>query len=513
MSGVVFRTDASTVIGTGHVMRCLTLAAKLKESGAQVAFVCREHAGHLCDMIEDRWGFAVYRLPRDPNHDKQSRRSDADLAHAGWLDSGRENDAAETTAAISTQFKYPDWLVVDHYALDARWEAALRPLTRNLMVIDDLADRHHDCDVLLDQNLHRNIAKRYDDLVPAHCCRLLGPQYALLRPEFQIARKKLRVRDGTVRQVLIFFGGMDAHNETSKAIEAITSINRPDLTVDVIVGATNPNLENIRSICARLAHVRLHHNPGNIAELIANADLSIGAAGATAWERCCLGLPSIMISLAMNQESIAHALADDGLAIYLGKRAAVTAGMITAAVEELMRNPDRMKAMGRACAELTDGNGAKRVACALDSHPIVLRPAQIGDCDSLYQWRNAEETRRYFHHPEPISIETHRDWLTSVLRNKSRSLLIGQRNGEPVGVLRYDCARTQCAVSIYLVPSQRGHGYGSRLLCAGHEWLRQNRQNIRQVRAEVVKANRASVGAFLQAGYVKDDGVFVKQIA
>ena len=514
MSGVFFRTDASAAIGSGHVMRCLALAAKLKTAGAEVCFICRELPGNLCGTINDSWGFPVHRLPHDPGWTPHPSSNEPDTTtHAAWLGADWQDDARQTAGAISSQLKGSDWLVVDHYALDARWEAALRPSTRHLMVIDDLADRSHECDVLLDQNLHRDLSTRYDNLIPSHCQRLLGPRYALLRQEFGKARAKLRVRDGVVRRLLIFFGGTDTNNETAKALEAVKALNRPDVDVDVIVGATSPNLENIRSICAGLPHACLHHNPNNIAELIGNADLAIGATGATSWERCCLGLPSIVISLAMNQESIARALADDGLAIYLGKRAAVTAGMITAAVEELMPNPDRMKAMGRVCAELTDGNGAKRVARALDSHPVVLRLAQIGDCDSLYQWRNAEETRRYFHLPEPISIETHRDWLTSVLRNKSRSLLIGQRNGEPVGVLRYDCSGMQCTVSIYLVPHQHGRGYGPRLLCAGQEWLRQTRPDIRLVRAEVVKTNRASIEAFLQAGYVLDGEVFVKQIA
>lgn len=481
-------------------MRCLTLANELRQRSIDAMFVCQVLDGDLITHIEAR-GFKVFR------RSGVDQRSKFDSLLPDW------RDDAEFTKSHLQQIGDVDWVIVDHYGLDRGWEQEVRPFTKRIMVIDDLANRPHDCDLLLDQNDRANPPIRYQGLVPNNCRLLMGPRYALLRPEFREVGRSLRTRDGNIRRVLIFFAAGDPTDETTKALTAIRKLREPKIEVDVVIGSANPRREQIGKLCAAMPNVAFHCQVENMAELMARADLALGATGANSWERCCLGLPSIVISLAMNQESIAHALADDGLAIYLGKRAAVTAGMITAAVEELMRNPDRMKAMGRACAELTDGNGAKRVARALDSHPIVLRPAQIGDCASLYQWRNAEETRRYFHHPEPISIETHRDWLTSVLRNKSRSLLIAQRNDEPVGVLRYDCARTQCTVSIYLVPSQRGHGYGSRLLCAGHEWLRQNRQNIRQVRAEVVKANRASVEAFLQAGYVKGDGVFVKQIA
>jgi UDP-2,4-diacetamido-2,4,6-trideoxy-beta-L-altropyranose hydrolase len=494
-------------------MRCLALAAKLITAGAEVCFICRELPGNLCATINDSWGFSVYRLPHNPGWAPQPARNEPDeTTHAVWLEADWQDDAGQTALAISSQLKGADWLVVDHYALDARWEAALRPSTRHLMVIDDLADRSHECDVLLDQNLHRDLSTRYDNLIPSHCQRLLGPRYALLRQEFGEARAKLRVRDGVVRRLLIFFGGIDTDNETSKALEAVKTLNQPDIEVDVIVGAASPNLENIRSICAGLPHACLHYNPNNIAELIGNADLAIGATGATSWERCCLGLPSIVISLAMNQESIAHALTDGGLAIYLGKRTAVTAGMITAAVEELMRNPDRMKAMSSACAALLDGHGTERVARALDMQPIVLRPAHIGDCESLHQWRNAEETRRHSHRPDTIPLQQHQQWLNDLLRDPERVLLIGERDHQPIGVLRYDCEAPRCTVSIYLVPGQHGHGYGPRLLRAGHEWLQQHRRDVMQVRAEVLESNRASADTFLQAGYRRQDNIYIKNL-
>lgn len=513
MTRVAIRADASTVIGSGHIMRCLALAAKLKASGAEISFICRELPGNLCDTISDRWGFPVHRLPHNPGRTPLTAHDVSDnSAHAAWLGTNWQDDAAQTAMAISSQFASADWLVVDHYALDARWEAAMRPTARHLMVIDDLADREHDCDLLLDQNLHRDVSTRYENLVPSHCRRLLGPRYALLRQEFREARTRMRVRDGVVRRVLIFFGGIDANNETSKALEAMMSLDRPDIDLDVIVGATNPNLEHIRSICTAMPRARLHHNPGNVSELIGSADLAIGAAGATSWERCCLGLPSFVISLAMNQESIACALDDDGLAIYLGIHTEVTAGTIAAAVEDLVCNSDRVKEMGVRCAALVDGHGTERVVRALDSKPIILRAARASDCESLHQWRNAEETRRYSHNPDPIPLKHHRQWLNNILRDHERVLLIGERNQQPIGVLRYDCEAPRCTVSIYLVPGQHGHGYGPRLLLAGHEWLRQHRRDVMQVRAEVIESNRVSADAFSQAGYRRQDTMYIKNL-
>jgi len=347
-------------------MRCLTLARSIAADGAQVSFVCRELEGNLCDGISSRWGFTVDRLARIPDWAARGRNGGTADEHAGWLGADWQDDASETARVISSRYGRTDWLIVDHYALDERWEKTLRPLTSNLMVIDDLADRRHDCDVLLDQNLHdQDPAARYEDLIPPDCRRLLGPRYALLRPEFREARAKLRARDGSVRRLLIFFGGVDANNETAKAVEAVRALGRPDIAVDVIVGSTNPNLDDIRAKCAGLAGAKLHRDPDNIAELMSNADLAIGATGATSWERCCLGLPTIVISLAANQESIARALSDCGLAIYLGRRELVDAGQITASLRNLLADRSRALKMSSACLALVDGEGIARVTQAL----------------------------------------------------------------------------------------------------------------------------------------------------
>ena len=340
-ASVVFRVDASTVIGTGHVMRCLTLATKLKGDGARVSFVCRAGAGDLIGTIADA-GIPVDTLSARPVPNGATPHPEA-------LDAAWRDDADETVAAIEARHGRPDWIVVDHYALDARWETRLRGFATNVMVVDDLANRGHDCEILVDQNLHANLERRYDDLIPPDCRRLLGPRYALLRPEFRDARERSRRRDGSVHRILVFFGGVDMHNETSRALEAMKPLGSRAIAVDVIVGAASPHLEAVRAHCGGL-DATVHHHPPNIAELAARADLAIGATGATSWERCCVGLPANVVSLAANQESVARALAAQGLAIYLGRREAVTATDIAAALESLARDPAKVRAMSAACA-------------------------------------------------------------------------------------------------------------------------------------------------------------------
>lgn len=347
---VVVRSDASVQLGAGHIMRCLALAGELRSEGARVSFICRELPGDLCGLVEKK-GYPVRRLPESgrlpegkPDQDDYSR---GDLSPA--------EDAVRTIAVLEKDGG-ADWLVVDHYSLDSRWESQMRPLVKNIMVIDDLADRPHDCDLLLDQNLCKDMETRYQGLVPAHCRKLLGPGHALLRPEFRAARKILRERDGRVRRILVFFGGSDPADQTSKALEAIRRLNRPDISVDVVVGDSNPARDRVREKCSRLPNTAYHCQVENMAGLMAAADLAIGAGGTAAWERCFLGLPAVVLVVAQNQDQAAAAVAAAGAVRNLGWHDKVGAESLADAVEELLRNPGALREMGEKAVKLM-GNG------------------------------------------------------------------------------------------------------------------------------------------------------------
>jgi UDP-2,4-diacetamido-2,4,6-trideoxy-beta-L-altropyranose hydrolase len=338
---VIFRSDASVHIGIGHVMRCLTLAEALRERGAKCQFICREYEGHLLEQIRQR-GFHAYGLPvadklADPT------RSDAKQNSGQFVRLGLDwtTDAAQTK--VSAARTVIDWLIVDHYALDAQWERALRPICRRLMVIDDLADRRHDCDVLLDQNFHRDQDQRYQELLPKQCKTLLGPAYVLLRSEFEKARQRLRMRDGIVKRLLVFFGGSDPKNQTQTVLTLLEKMNIPDVLIDVVVGHTNPNRRAIQEFCDRLPSVTYHCNVSNMAELIVNADLGIGAGGSAMWERCYLGLPTITVVFAENQVRTSEDVAQLGAIEYLGSTDSLGADDYERAISRLIANPQRLK--------------------------------------------------------------------------------------------------------------------------------------------------------------------------
>lgn len=313
---VIFRCDASIQIGTGHVMRCLTLADALTTKGTECYFVCRKHEGHLLEVIKQR-GHQAYDLPFE-NYEEDSCENGTKLSHATWLGATQQEDAQQCVDII--KLIQPDWLIVDHYAIDIVWEKTLRPYCKKIMVIDDLADRRHDCDILLDQNYGRH-EKDYKDLVSYNCLLLCGPKYSLLRPEFSEWREySLKRRShGKLNHVLINLGGVDKDNVTTQIIKSLKYCSLPDsCRITVVMGSTAPWINLVRKEALNLPWItEVKSGIYNMAELMANSDLAIGAAGSTSWERCCLGVPSILLCIAENQKSVINSLEKNGIIVSL----------------------------------------------------------------------------------------------------------------------------------------------------------------------------------------------------
>jgi UDP-2,4-diacetamido-2,4,6-trideoxy-beta-L-altropyranose hydrolase len=357
---VVFRTDASLVMGQGHVMRCLTLANALRAQGIRSTFVCRQHSGNMCDFIESS-GFAVRRLPMGSTF----AASGSTLPHDAWLGATWAEDAMQTSAVIAIDSVLPTWLIVDHYALDTRWENALRPAAQRIMAIDDIADRAHTADLLLDQNFYPDMAQRYAQLLNLNCIQLLGPKYSLLRDEFIEFRQHPRPRDGSVKRGMVFFGGSDTTNETGKALDAVALLNRPDIEFDIVIGAANPHKDELTDQCAKLTHVNLHCQVSNMAQLMHNADLALGAGGTATWERCVLGLPALVLSVADNQIAIAEGVDQLKAQRYLGAASTVSPRILADAMTQAIEDPRMLEEMSNKALALVDTHGTQRVAAAL----------------------------------------------------------------------------------------------------------------------------------------------------
>ncbi|UOQ44121.1 UDP-2,4-diacetamido-2,4,6-trideoxy-beta-L-altropyranose hydrolase [Halobacillus salinarum] len=336
---VFIRADASVEIGTGHIMRCLTLAEELREMGCIVSFICRKLPGNLITYVKKVKQFPIIELPLPSNTFSRS----TSLNHAHWLGAHWKEDVSQTTAALAE--KKADWMIIDHYGIDYHWEREIKSFVSRIMVIDDLADRAHICDVLLDQNLYKNPTERYNHLVPKETIQLLGPSYALLRAEFRDARKKLRKRSGKVNRILISFGGSDPTNETLKALEGFLQLQKPEIKVDVVVGETNRNRTIIETVCQEHPNITFHCQIDYMAQLMAEADLAIGALGSSTWERCYLELPSLVILAAENQYGLSEQLVEEGIIVNLGRAEDVKAGLIAMAVQEMMNDPESLRHM------------------------------------------------------------------------------------------------------------------------------------------------------------------------
>lgn len=353
---VVFRTDASIRIGTGHVMRCLNLADALAARGAVCRFICKEHSGHLLDSIQRRG----YRTDAIPVRADQVHPEEVRPAHAEWLGGAWYTDADSTLAAIGA--KPADWVVVDHYALDAPWEGRVRDHCRHLMVIDDLADREHECEILLDQNFGRKPSD-YRDKVPERCQTLIGPMFALIAPDFARIRSQALARRDQARlqHILVAMGGVDADNFTSQVLQTLSHCRPvPGLRVTVLMGAVSPWLDTVRDLAARMPWpTEVLAGVSHVAQLMCDSDAAVGAVGGMAWERCCLGLPTVAVALADNQRPAASAL-HKAEAVLLCDAGGEFQQQLHSALESLA-DPGLLRNLSRASSVITDGSGCGRV--------------------------------------------------------------------------------------------------------------------------------------------------------
>ncbi|MBY0449756.1 MAG: UDP-2,4-diacetamido-2,4,6-trideoxy-beta-L-altropyranose hydrolase [Cyanobacteria bacterium] len=507
---IAIRADSSQTMGTGHVIRCVALAHHLMQQGCEVCFFCRELPGSLNHWLEKEAKIPLQTL--SDNH------ADTMIKALGsWLDS------------IQVEQNSIDWLLVDHYGLDATWENTVRQahsetmqkvIVHKMIVIDDLANRPHDCDFLLDQNYYPSPQKRYEGLLPDSCRQLLGPRFALLRESFletvslKYSPSVAAGRDKPPR-ILLFFGGSDPDNLTLQVLHVL--LDAPaliDLNVvfDVVVGDSNANKEAVKALCLKDSRCQFYCQTPEMPQLMKEASLFVGAGGSTTWERLGIGLPSVVMAIADNQVALSEALAEEGVQLYLGEITRLDSSnsqtLVAAICTVLSNTPLRklMQAKGRA---LVDFQGVRRVteiimakSITQNARPVLLRKANIEDCDFIYLWRNHPETRAYFLDPNPIERTDHEAWLKKVLMSDKVHLMIAEENTIPVGVLRYDLEEDNTyTVSIYLDPTQHGRGLGAKILQAGTAWIQDTQTLPCRLKAVVLSQNQASHRVFEKAGY------------
>ncbi len=349
---VVIRTDSSFLIGAGHVMRCLALAEELKKRHADVLFICRALPGNYNDLIVRR-GFNLVEIPLAST---QTER-DFQLINP-------EQDAEETLAILNQGKRKCHWLIVDHYSLGKEWEMALRPLVERIFVIDDFLHREHSCDLFLNQNITESLVPTSEIKWKGSATVLLGPHYALLDEQFKRKELRSRKRDGTIHRVLLFFGGSDLHGLTERVLAWIIDAGYR-FVIDVVVGSSNQRKEVIEQTCKTSKDISFYLQVDNMAERFACCDLAIGASGSSSWERCSLGVPSIVIGLAENQKLVSEQLSNAGAAIYLGFHEQVKKQDLITAVNNLSSNAELTQNLSKSSQALVDSYGTQRISTLL----------------------------------------------------------------------------------------------------------------------------------------------------
>jgi UDP-2,4-diacetamido-2,4,6-trideoxy-beta-L-altropyranose hydrolase len=488
----VFRADASVEIGGGHVRRCLAIANALAADGWTTIFACTRETPRI--------------VPQ--------------LAAAGYRHIAVEPDAPEIDVLHAGIPDGCDMLVIDHYGARAVLDRACRGWARHITVIEDLADRVRDCDVLIDQTPGRTAAE-YSKIVPRNCVVLAGSGYALLHPGFRDMRRDSRIASPTIRNVVVSFGWTDPTNATAHALEAL---RRADIgaKVHVMLGATSGNSSEVRALAAQLQpRAKVHVAVDDMPAFLAAADLAIGAAGISALERCCIGVPSIVAPVAANQRANANGLVMAGAALVVMPHEWNDASKLAGMIEDLYGDRRCRQRMIEAGRTLCDGHGLERVCHQIaelaqatrrrrrtaDDDELVLRFATAADARKVWEWRNDAQARSMSRNATPIAWEAHATWFADCLNSADSAMLIGMIGGVPAAVIRFERKQGSAGVSINIAPSFRGRGLGKRLLSSACELMERYRFAER-LNADIKPGNTSSRKIFEAAGFVlvADDG-------
>jgi UDP-2,4-diacetamido-2,4,6-trideoxy-beta-L-altropyranose hydrolase len=469
------RVDAAPAIGGGHVMRCLALADALAEEGWTITFAV---------------------TPETPQTVAALRES-----AYGWISLSSSDDPAVFKAAITGGC---DLLVIDHYGLDSHYEAACRGFAKRILVIDDLADRNHDCDILLDPTLGRDV-NVYQGRIPESAHIFAGPLYALLRPSFAAVRSEGLRQRTTVRRILFSMGATDAGSHLAPLLEAASGLASE---IDVVVGSSARDLARVRTVAGKL-RARVHIDTSNVASLMANADIAVLAAGTTTSEAACLGLAMVLLVAAGNQVEIAQAMAKRGAAVV----AKSPADAVTLA-SQLIADSDRRIKMSRAASSVCDGLGARRMAIFLcperdsEGRTVTLRPVSAGDADLILTWQEDPKTRRFARNPAVPTRPEHDLWLAQKLMDSNSVMHIVMCADKPAGLLRLDHseASAKYEVSIVIAPDQHGRGIGIAALRLARRLM-----PMQDFSAYVLPGNEASRRLFDRAGYKASGGGWLAQ--
>lgn len=471
---ILIRADASTVTGTGHVMRCLALAQALHRLGSTITFAHSETTPALSARLMSA-GFANVPV----------------TATIGSME-----DAIQTIALARQHAAH--WIIADGYHFNAAFQQAIHAAGFRLLLITDVP--FHDpitADLVLNQNLPAQ-PRDYPRIAP-HTRRLLGTRYTLFRPEFFPWREKAHAIREPGRRILITLGGSDPDNVTGCLLDALSSL--PEIEITVVIGGSNPHRAKLeaRSVSAP-GRIQCIIDAKDMPALMDRADVAVAAGGSTCWELALLGVPAALVVLADNQTAGAAALQAENAALLLGPAAELDSARVAREVGALLADARRRRALSERSRQLVDGLGVHRVIAVLQTAQLDLRPAATADCRLVWEWANTPEVRAASFRSEPIPWDAHVAWFNRLLASPASQLFLASLDGIPVGQIRFEPALNGAVVSVGLAPGQRGRGLGPALIRAGCERHFATSATGR-INAYTRPENQASVRAFEKAGF------------
>lgn len=481
---LIIRADASTRMGTGHLMRCLALAQAWKDTGGKVTFITACHSEHLLQRLQEE-GFDIHLLGR-PYPDP----SDWDL----------------TKDILAS---HPNtWVVLDGYHFDEAYQQQVKETGYKLMVIDDMAHlKHYYADIVLNQNLH---AEQLRYACEPYTRLLLGTRYVLLRREFLAWKERQREIPEVARRVLITLGGGDPDNNTLKVIQALQEGDIPDLEATVVIGASNPHASVLeKAVKQSCIPIRLMRDAKNMPELMAWADAVVSGGGSTAWELLFMGTPALFLIVADNQRCIVEYIEDQELGKNLGLAGDMSSESLAEAITSLVKDFALRATISQKAGQIIDGRGAQRVISSmkrLRTSELKLRPATFEDCRLLWEWANEPAVRAASFSTELIPWEEHVNWLRRKVSEPGchHYIIVLSGNDFPIGQVRLDSMGNEAEIHVSIASDLHGHGYGSQAILMASKHLFKETV-ITRIYANIKPDNGNSVRAFTKAGF-KPDG-------
>ena len=474
---LLVRADASPRIGTGHVMRCLSLVQGLRPSDGAAMLVAAE----ITAALEPRLQFANVGLTRLN------------------VKAGSPADA-EQTVKIAREIN-ASWIVVDGYQFGAEYQRQLKDAGFRVLFADDYGHaKNYSADLVLNQNLHANAGAYVQR--EAGTRLLLGNRYTLLRREFQKLKDGPRKIPARASRVLVTLGGADPDNVTSKIIKALSTL--PGVEAVVVVGGSNSHLPELRTLIAHSpTPIELVVDAQNMPTLMQHADVAIAAGGTTSWELAFMGLPTLMLVLADNQREVADGLS---AAQVVRKTKPET---IAKDLAELLADAGARKRMSERGRQLVDGLGASRVVTAMRAGELTVRRVQPDDCRQIWEWSNDPEVRAVSLSKDSIPWETHVKWFSARVNSPTCFFYVGSDHETLIGQIRFDLKDAEATLSISLSKEARGHGYGPALIVRGSQQLFAD-SDATLIRAYVNPENTVSLRAFEKAGYAPAETTLVQ---